>query len=167
MSLLIYDVGMRKRDAADRFWEKVDASGECWLWTAATWPSGYGQFNLGTDSGYRNIAAHHFSYTDMVGPIPDELELDHTCRNRLCVRPSHLRPVTRKQNSENLSANSNSATGIRGVVKCGHRWRARVTHNHREYHVGYFASADEAAEAVRLKRIELFTHNDADHACQH
>lgn len=44
--------------------------------------------------------AHVFVYETLVGPVPDELELDHTCRVRACVRPSHLEPVTHAENME-------------------------------------------------------------------
>jgi hypothetical protein len=37
-------------------------------------------------------------YEALVGPIPDGLFLDHTCRNRNCVNPQHLDPVTNKEN---------------------------------------------------------------------
>jgi len=55
--------------------------------------NGYGQFG-------RNEPAHRAVYRTMVGPIPDGLHIDHLCRNRRCVNPSHLEPVTQKVNSE-------------------------------------------------------------------
>lgn len=80
----------------DRFWEKVDKNGEngCWNWTAALTGSGYGNFHLGD----RNSVAHRLSYLWLVGEVPDGLDLDHLCRNRKCVNPSHLEPVTRQEN---------------------------------------------------------------------
>lgn len=73
----------------DRFWEKVDKSGECWLWTAYTTKKGYGQTHIGGKTKY----AHRVAYELSVGPIPDGKELDHLCRNRACVNPDHLDPV--------------------------------------------------------------------------
>lgn len=81
-------------DDARRFWAKVDASGSCWMWTASTNGGGYGGFTIrGTRTG-----AHRYAYERMVGPIPEGMDLDHLCRNRRCVRPSHLEPVTRSEN---------------------------------------------------------------------
>lgn len=81
----------------DRFWAKVDKNGPlgCWVWTASTYPSGYGAF--GVAPGKVNCA-HRFAYELLVGPIPEGLQLDHLCRTRLCVNPVHLEPVTIAEN---------------------------------------------------------------------
>jgi hypothetical protein len=76
--------------APGRFWKKVTANGECWIWKAACYPNGYGMF----DGGY----AHRWAYEHMVTEIPPGLELDHLCRVRNCVNPWHLEPVTHAEN---------------------------------------------------------------------
>jgi len=79
-----------------RFWAKVDKNGPggCWLWTAARYPGGYGQFRANGKGG----AAHRFAYELLVGPIPEGLEVDHVCHVRHCVNPGHLQAVTRSVN---------------------------------------------------------------------
>lgn len=42
------------------------------------------------------------------------------------------------------------------------KWIGSVRHNGKQHHVGYFTTLEEAEEAVRLKRLELFTHSDMD-----
>lgn len=86
----------RTLPAVDRFLAKVDQAGDdgCWLWVAGGDGDGYGTFK----NGGRTSKAHRFSYQIFVGPIPDGLDLDHLCRNRACVNPAHLEPVSRREN---------------------------------------------------------------------
>lgn len=78
----------------DRFWAKVSAEGDCWIWTAQITANGYGAFR----SKGRGAYAHRVSYEFMVAEIPEGLHIDHLCRNRKCVNPDHLDPVTKREN---------------------------------------------------------------------
>lgn len=154
-------LGSVRKAPEDRFWPKVDKSGNCWVWTAGKNIAGYGSF---TAFG-RPVSAHRYSYEINVGPIPDRHDIDHTCHNRVCVNPAHLRATTRKQNIENqVGAQSRSRTGVRGVtpVRTKGKWRADVGHFGAQHYLGVFDSIAEAEAAVIAKRNELFTHNDAD-----
>lgn len=68
----------------------VDPETGCWVWQWRKTPKGYGQ--------WRGRLAHRKVYEDKLGPVADGLELDHLCRNRLCVNPAHLEPVTHATN---------------------------------------------------------------------
>jgi hypothetical protein len=94
----------------ERFFAKVEKTDTCWLWTGAKNQDGYGRFRLDG----RKVQAHRFAYELLVDPIPEGLELDHTCRVRHCVRPDHLEPVTHRENI------------VRGVGVG--KWNARKTH---------------------------------------
>jgi hypothetical protein len=92
----------RRKDPRLRFWSKVDKGGPggCWVWTASLNNMGYPRFNAGD----REMLAHRFAYEDVVGPIPDGLELDHLCRRPVCVNPAHLEPVTHRENMRRMVA---------------------------------------------------------------
>ncbi len=82
---------------AARFWSKVAQVGnvcECWEWTASRNKAGYGAFGCNG----KTVRAHRFAYEDSIGSVPAGLELDHLCRNRGCVNPWHLEPVSHREN---------------------------------------------------------------------
>lgn len=139
-----------------RFWTRVDKSSPdgCWNWTGAK-SSGYGSFQAkGTHP------AHRYAYQLLVGPIPEGLILDHKCRNRSCVNPDHLHPVTYQQNAENLSRYlSKGKSGIRGVFRRGARWRVKVTVRGMAHYGGYFDDIDEAEAAAIALRNRVMTNN--------
>lgn len=87
--------------------EQVTESG-CWLWTACLDQYGYGDSKLGK--------AHRLVYELLVGQIPAGMVMDHKCRVRCCVRPDHLRVVSKKVNAVE---NSLGPTAINaGKVRC-------------------------------------------------
>lgn len=116
-----------QRTLAQRLFARVSVEADgCWIWTGSI-RKGYGQIWTSLDaSGHRSLLqAHRASYELARGPIPEGLDLDHLCRNRLCVNPDHLEPVTRRVNI------------LRGTAPAAHN--ARKTH------------CDEGHSLVRLR----------------
>jgi len=110
------------------------------------------------------MPAHRYAYERANGPIPDGLVIDHKCHNILCCEASHLRLATTKQNMEHRAGpnRNNKSSGVRGVVKHGSGWKARVMHNGKTIHCGTYRTIPAAEAAVIAMRIELFTHNLID-----
>ena len=109
----------------ERFWSKVDKSGDCWLWTGALGRGGYGHFYWqGT-----NKRAHRVAYKFAVGPIPEGLYLDHLCRVRNCVNPSHLEPVTPGENTRRGETGHHMREKATRITHCpqGHAYDASNT----------------------------------------
>lgn len=83
-------------DALERFAQKVrPGENGCIEWTASINGAGYGTF---TAASYQTVMAHRWAYERFVGLIPEGLRLDHLCRNRRCVNPEHLEPVSQREN---------------------------------------------------------------------
>lgn len=83
----------------DQIMQRVDKSGDCWLWTGYVNESGYGMYSTPAVLGVtRNGRAHCLVYELHRGEIPAGMVLDHLCRVRHCVNPDHLEPVTNQEN---------------------------------------------------------------------
>jgi len=73
---------------------RLDHRTGCWVWMGSKNGGGYGQTTLNG----KHVDAHRLVYSELVGDIPSAMDLDHLCRNRACVNPDHLEPVSRRTN---------------------------------------------------------------------
>lgn len=70
---------------------------DCWSWVGPKRAGGYGRIKL---DGKKDVLAHRWVYELLRGPIPRGLVIDHLCRNRTCVNPQHMEPVTARENTK-------------------------------------------------------------------
>ena len=87
--LLAIPVEGRLRDSS-----RVTDAG-CWEWTRYRYSNGYAALSV---NGKQRLA-HRVAYETFVAPIPEGLTIDRLCRNRACVNPGHLEPVTSGENT--------------------------------------------------------------------
>jgi hypothetical protein len=80
----------------ERFWTLISTEPNtgCWLWLGTIDRDGYGKIS----ANKKNLRAHRVAYAALVGEVPRGLQLDHLCRQRCCVNPHHLEPVTCAEN---------------------------------------------------------------------
>lgn len=64
----------------------------CWLWLGSVNRDGYACI------GRKHASVHRLMYEARIGPIPEGKQIDHKCRVRSCVNPSHMEPVTALEN---------------------------------------------------------------------
>lgn len=150
-----------KLTLSQRFWAKVNKTQGCWHWSGCITPQGYGLFW----DGKKRKTSHRVSWELTNGTVPDGMDLDHRCANRGCVRPDHLRVVTRSQNMQHRTTTaSNNTSGVRGVTwdKENKAWRVQVVLNKRPYYGGRHSTLEAAESAAKALRARLFTHDDHD-----
>lgn len=92
--------GPEPRHPVDRMFDHISFVEGCWQWTGARHKKGYGVFGVGSmkDGTRRAVRVHRWFWEWLNGAVPTGKELDHLCRNRLCVNPDHLEPVTHTEN---------------------------------------------------------------------
>ena len=106
--------------------------------------------------------AHRLAWLYAHGEFPESL-IDHINGVRHDNRISNLRQATQKQNAENRGKGRNNKSGFKGVHWHGKakKWRARIQHDGKHIHLGFFTDANLAHEAYKVAEKQFFTHGTA------
>lgn len=112
----------RRKPISERLWSKVTKLGpdDCWPF-AGNLNKGYGVLKV--DSTHKQVLAARVAYEVTHGPLPEGLEIDHVCRNRLCCNPAHLEPVTHTENMKRVWERGTRT----GIVSGASRSTAKLT----------------------------------------
>jgi len=104
--------------SADRY--TISDTG-CWVWSGCLQKDGYGSCNRRMGQSL----AHRAFYVFFCGAIPEGKEIDHTCRNRACVNPDHMEPVTHQENvARSVHVPDRHRNGKKTHCKRGHAFDA-------------------------------------------
>lgn len=161
---------MRKVNDEAVFWSRVtEQPSGCWAWLGTIERGGYGMFRL---SGV-SVRAHRYAYELLIADIPDGLVIDHLCRNRACVNPWHMDPVTNEvnvmrgrsfavQNAEATHCPEGHAYAGENLTVTARGWRQCRSCRNAASRAYYRANADRlrAASRERQRRYSQQQHVD-------
>ncbi|KKL77182.1 hypothetical protein LCGC14_2037470 [marine sediment metagenome] len=140
----------------ERFFSHVEKTDRCWLWTAYKDKDGYGVFHfVRRRQGIRKrLRAHRWSYEHHFGPIPKGYLIDHICRTSACVRPTHLRVVTPRENTILNSHSWQAHNAAKTHCKRGHPLTgANVRIHHRKDRPGCIERHCRKCGAARVRAL--------------
>lgn len=133
-------IGRKCKTVWERFWPKVNKDGQlpehrpelgpCWVWTGSLDKDGYGRLRGVGGRSSLVISSHRLSWERVNGPLPDNLEFDHLCRNRRCCNPTHLEAVTHAVNVKRGNCPS-TVLHRAGLCKRGHVQGQESTYYHK------------------------------------
>ena len=111
-----------------RFWDKVEKTDGCWVWTASKFADGYGKFKFDG----KNRRAHRMAWLLTNGEIPDGMVVMHSCDIRECVNPEHLSIGSAKDNSQDMVSKNRHRNQIKTHCPEGHEYNIVTKNSYRQ-----------------------------------
>lgn len=94
---------INKKIASNVVVQSAGFSSACHIWTGSDSGSGRGGGYPRMCLDGQTVAVHRVVYTNVYGYVPSKKQIDHLCRNRMCVNPDHLEMVTHRENQRRKS----------------------------------------------------------------
>jgi predicted dehydrogenase len=91
----------------------IESDTECWLWTGALMPNGYGYMAVRGKNKY----THRAAYEEFIGPIPSGSIVRHSCDTRNCINPEHLEIGTHQDNANDKVERNRQAIGAKSMKR--------------------------------------------------
>jgi hypothetical protein len=153
--------GFVTKPLQERLDAKINKTDGCWLWSGSCTGGAFGGYGIISYNGKKTLV-HRLMYEMHVNPIPVGFEVDHLCRNKLCVNPLHLEAVTHKENM--LRANAGWACKEKTHCPHGHEYtpeNTRITHGSRSckqcesaYNKRRWANYREQKARAAIQKVE-------------
>jgi len=112
-----------------RFWNKVNKTDTCWLWTASKRNKGYGAFSYTRDGKMIQDRAHRYSWEIHKGSIPEGLFVLHSCDVPACVNPSHLFLGNNQENVDDMMNKGRHVSGGTYIQKYEGKYERGESHH--------------------------------------
>lgn len=144
---------------AERFWRKVDKTGDCWLWTGTRNRRGRHPYGVVAYDDTQ-VLVHRLAYELLIGPIPEGFVIDHLCKTTLCCNPAtHMEPVTQAENvrrGESIFAqNARKTHCTHGHELAGANLRVDPKTGGRHCHACAIAASRRAQARERARRVHV------------
>ena len=130
-----------------RFWDKVEKTDGCWVWTASKNRQGYGYFRF--DGKMRK--AHRMAWLFAIGEIPEGMMVCHSCDNPSCVNPEHLWLGTGQDNMDDMNTKGRHGFTKRTHCLNGHEYDEENTREYTNPITGQFMRVCRSCDNVRSK----------------
>jgi hypothetical protein len=147
----------RERTEQGRFLAKFLVDDGCWEWQASRMKGpGTPTYGFFGKSHGPVVLAHRYSYEMFVGPIPESMQVRHTCDNRTCVNPSHLELGSHQDNMDDRTKRGRHHNANKTHCIHGHDFETNTRWNHngtkRDCEICYQNRLSVRREARRVAR---------------
>jgi len=154
------DMSRLNKTTLQRFFDNTIVSNGCWLWNGGVSDNGYGNMSVGG----KKYLAHRISFELFVGPIPEGSMCLHSCDNRSCVNPGHLRLGDSRDNHRDMAMRYRGSRSKRGLpfgaYPCNKKYGSHVWNGKKLVYLGVYDTPEQAHKVAIETKQEIMDHED-------